>query len=127
MCAPTWDGRAVPPQIVGKARREDGTASVELVAVVPFLLLAILVAAQIGVVGYAAWSAGIASRAGARASVVERDGSVAAKRALPPALRSDARIRDGDGDGVSVRVVVPRLLPGMPPLSVGAETELSDG
>ena len=115
----------MPPQIVSQARREDGTASVELIAVVPFLLLAILAAAQIGVVGYAAWSAGIAARAGARAAVVEREGVVAARRALPPALRSDARIRDGDG--VSVRVVVPRLLPGMPPLSVGAKTELGDG
>lgn len=125
MCVGVWDGRRVSPQIVSYARREDGTASVELIAVVPFLLLAILVAAQIGVVGYAAWSAGVASRAGARASVVERDGSVAARRALPPVLRSDARIRDEDG--VSVRVVVPRLLPGMPPFSVGAETGLGDG
>jgi hypothetical protein len=115
----------VPPQIVSHARREDGTASVELIAVVPFLLLAVLVAAQIGVVGYAAWSAGVAARAGARAAVVQGDGVAAARRALPPALRSGARI--GDEDGVSVRVVVPRLAPGMPPLSVGAETELGDG
>jgi hypothetical protein len=115
----------VPPQIVGKARREDGTASVELIAVVPFLLLAILAAAQIGVVGYAAWSAGVAARAGARASVVERNGVAAAREALPPALRSDAVV--DDSDSVSVRVAVPRLLPAMPSLSVGAETELGDG
>jgi hypothetical protein len=115
----------VPPQIVGKARREDGTASVELIAVVPFLLLAVLVAAQIGVVGYAAWSAGVAARAGARASVVQRDAVVAAKRALPLSLRSDAAV--DDSDSVSVRVTVPRLLPAMPALSVGAETELGDG
>jgi hypothetical protein len=106
-------------------RREDGTASVELIAVVPFLLLAVLVAAQIGVVGYAAWSAGVAARAGARASLVERDAVVTAKRALPPSLRSDAVV--DDSDSVSVRVPVPRLLPAMPSLSVGAETELGDG
>jgi len=115
----------VPPQIVGKARREDGTASVELIAVVPFLLLMVLVAAQIGVVGYAAWSAGVASRAGARAAVVQRDAVVAARRALPPSLRSDAAV--DDSDSVSVRVTVPRLVPGIPSLSVGAETELGDG
>lgn len=113
------------PPIVSKPCREDGTASLELIAVVPFLLLAVLVAAQIGVVGYAAWSAGVAARAGARAAVVERDGVVAARRALPPGLRSDARV--GDEGGVSVRVVVPRLVPGMPVVSVGTETELGGG
>ncbi|HZK16410.1 MAG TPA: hypothetical protein VFC52_07470, partial [Solirubrobacterales bacterium] len=112
------------PQIVSSARREDGTASVELIAVVPFLLLAILVAAQIGVVGQALWSAGIAARAGARASLVERDAVVAARRALPPSMRSGARI-DDEGS-VSVRVAVPRLLPGLPEVMVGARSGLGE-
>ena len=60
-------------QAASSFRREDGTASVEMVAVVPFLLLAVLVAAQIGLAGEALWSAGVAARAGARAALVGGD------------------------------------------------------
>jgi hypothetical protein len=116
----------VPPRTVSSAgHREEGTASVELIAVVPFLLLAVLVAAQIGLAGQALWSAGVAARAGARAALVGGDATAAARRALPPSLRSGARV--SDSDAVSVRVAIPRLLPGMPRLMVGAETELGDG
>ncbi len=62
-------------QAAGSTHREEGTASVELVAVVPLLLLAALVAAQIGLAGQALWSAGIAARAGARAALVGGDAS----------------------------------------------------
>lgn len=105
--------------------REEGTASVELIAVVPLLLLGVLVAAQIGLAGQALWSAGIAARAGARAALVGGDAEAAARRALPPSLRSGARV--ADRDGVSVRVAIPRLLPGLPRLMVGARTGLGDG
>jgi hypothetical protein len=116
----------VPPRIASSAgHREEGTASVELIAVVPFLLLAVLVAAQIGLVGQALWSAGVAARAGARAALVGGDATVAARRALPESLRSGAQV--GGSGGVSVRVEIPRLLPGMPRLTVGAKTELGDG
>jgi len=93
--------------------------------VVPFLLLAVLVAAQIGLAGQALWSAGIAARAGARAALVGRDAEPAARRALPQSMRRGAEV--GEGDAVSVRVVVPRLLPGMPRLRVGAESGLGTG
>ena len=53
-------------------RGEGGTASVEMVAAVPFLLLALLVAAQAVLAGQALWSAGVAARAGARAALVSR-------------------------------------------------------
>jgi hypothetical protein len=112
----------VPPQIASSSRREEGTASVELVAVVPFLLLAILVAAQIGLAGMALWSAGVAARAGARAAVVGGDAEVAARRALPDSMRAGAEV--SDSDEVSVRVPVPRLLPGLPKVMVGATSSL---
>jgi hypothetical protein len=96
-----------------------------LVAALPFLLLAVLVAAQIGLAGQALWSAGVAARAGARAELVGGDGASAARRALPPSLRSGAKI--DDAGAVSVRVAIPRLLPLMPRLTVGAETGLGDG
>lgn len=115
----------MPPPIASSAgHREEGTASVELIAVVPFLLLAVLVAAQIGLAGQALWSAGIAARAGARAALVGGDAKAVARQALPPSLRSGARV--SEGEGVAVRVVLPRLLPALPSLSLQAESELAD-
>jgi hypothetical protein len=113
------------PATSSTGHREEGTASVELIATVPFLLLAILVAAQIGLAGQALWSAGVAARAGARAALVGGDAAAAARRTLPPSLRSGAEV--GDSEVVSVRVAIPRLLPGMPRLMVGAKTGLGDG
>jgi pilus assembly protein CpaE len=103
-------------------RSADGTASVELIGVLPALLVALLVAAQLAAAGYALWSASLSARAGARSAAVGGDAAAAARRALPPLLRSGARI--GDGEGLSVRVAVPRMLPGLPRVEVGARTEL---
>jgi hypothetical protein len=116
----------VPPKIVSSAgHRERGTASVELVAVVPFLLLAVLAATQIALAGHSLWSAGVAARAGARAALLGRDATAAAKRALPPSLRDGAEVNSSEE--VSVRVPVPRLLPGMPRVMVGVATSLGAG
>lgn len=107
-------------------RREDGTASVEFAAAVPFLLLAVLVAAQLALAGQALWSAGVAARAGARAALVGGDPKAAARRALPPPLRAGAEV-SGGADGVAVRVEVLRLLPALPRLTVGASAGLESG
>jgi len=96
-----------------------------LIAVVPLLLLAILVAAQIGLAGYSLWSAGVAARAGARAAAVGGDATEAAKRALPEAMRPDADV--AETGGISVAVVMPRLLPGMPRLTLDAKSVLVAG
>jgi hypothetical protein len=106
-------------------RREDGTASVELIGVLPFLLLAVLVAAQIGIAGATLWSAGVAARAGARAALVGGDATAAAREALPGALRSGTEV--DDGDAVTVHVPIPRLLPIMPELKIGAKAALESG
>lgn len=92
---------------------------------VPFLLLAVLVAAQIGLAGQALWSAGVAARAGARAALVGGDATAAARGALPSSLRSGAEV--DDAGAISVRVAIPRLVPGMPKLMVGAKTGLGNG
>ncbi|HEX5929870.1 MAG TPA: TadE/TadG family type IV pilus assembly protein [Solirubrobacterales bacterium] len=116
----------MPSRTVSSAgHRERGTASVELVAVVPFLLLAVLAAVQIGLAGHSLWSAGVAARAGARAALVGRDATAAARRALPPSLREGSQVEDGEG--VSVRVAVPRLLPGLPRVAVRASAGLEQG
>jgi len=104
---------------MGSAR---GQASVELVAVIPFLLLSALVAAQLALAGYALWSAGIAARAGARAENVGDDGGAAARRALPGILREGAKVEAGPP--IRVRVRAPSLVPGLPELSVEAKTSL---
>jgi len=113
------------PTVSSSGHRERGTASVELIAVVPFLLLAVLVAAQIALAGQALWSAAVAARAGARAAAVGSSASAAAKRALPASMRAGAAVEDGDG--VRVAVPVPRLLPGLPRLRVSARSGLGGG
>jgi len=116
----------VPPRNADSAgHREEGTASIELIAVVPFLLLAVVVVAQLGLAGGALWSAGVAARAGARAALVGGDARAAARQALPSSLRPGSEVQDGAA--VSVRVRIPRLLPGLPPLKVGTKSELGDG
>jgi hypothetical protein len=112
----------MPPGAGEAAHGEEGTASVELVAVVPLLLLAVLAAAQIALAGQALWSAGVAARAGARAALVGGDVSAAARSALPPSMRAEAEV--DEGEEVAVRVEVPRLVPALPELRVGAQSGL---
>jgi hypothetical protein len=116
----------VPPTSADNAGHgERGTASVELIAAVPFLLLALAAAAQIALAGQALWWASVAARAGARAALVGADPRVAARRALPAAMRDGAEVDEDDGDGsVSVKVPVPKLLPQMPEVKVGARSAL---
>ncbi|MFP5389658.1 MAG: hypothetical protein ACLGG5_10220, partial [Thermoleophilia bacterium] len=106
--------------------REEGNASVELIAAVPFLLLAVLVAAQLALAGQALWSAGVAARAGARAGLVGGDAAAAARRALPPSLRMGAEV-SARGPVTTVRVAIPRLLPALPQMTVGSKSGLGDG
>jgi hypothetical protein len=116
-------GKAARPRDGRSAEaRQRGQAAVDLVATLPFLGLALLVAAQIAIAGAAMWSAAIAARAGARAEAVGGGARGAARRALPPPLRGGAEV--SDGDGVRVRVRVPGLVPGLPRLAVGARSAL---
>jgi hypothetical protein len=82
-------------------RGEEGSASLELVGALPFLLVAILAAAQLAAAGASLWSAAVVARGEARAALVR-----------------------GDRGIVSAEAPVPRLLPGLPPLTVAARTGL---
>lgn len=115
----------MPSGAGGAAHGEEGTASVEMVAVVPFLLLAILVAAQIALAGQALWSASVAARAGARAALVGGDASAAARASLPRSMRAGARV--AEEDEVTVGVEIPRLVPSLPRLRVEARSGLEPG
>jgi hypothetical protein len=112
----------MPSKAEKAAHGERGTASVELVAVVPFLLLAVVAAAQIALAGQALWSASVAARAGARAAAVGGDAVAAARSALPPSMRREAKV--GDEGEVSVRVEVPHLIPSLPTVRVAATSAL---
>lgn len=119
----------MPPQSADNTGHgEEGTASIELVAAVPFLLLALAVAAQMALAGQALWSASVAARAGARAALVGDDPKVAARRALPTVMRHGAVVEeedDGDG-GIEVKVPVPSLLPRLPVVKVTARSGLGE-
>lgn len=109
------------------ARRggDRGQASVELIAAIPALALAILLVAQLAVAGYALWSSGVAARAGARAAYVGGNGERAARASLPEPLRRDAEV--SDRNGIRVRVRAPSLVPGLPRVPVTARAGLGVG
>ena len=91
-------------------RDERGQAAVEFVAVVPFMLVAALVAWQLALVGHVAWRAADAARSGARAALVGRDAGLAARAALPRSLRSATRVSRVAGGPVRVSVPVPLVV-----------------
>ncbi|MEA2496579.1 MAG: hypothetical protein QOJ29_4490 [Thermoleophilaceae bacterium] len=85
-------------------KREQGQAAVEFVAVLPFVMVAALVAWQLVLVGHVAWDAAGAARSGARAAVVGRSAEIAARSSLPSPLRRSTRVVVA---GRTVRVSVP--------------------
>jgi hypothetical protein len=101
---------------------ERGSVSIEFIGSIPVVLACLLIAAQVAAAGYALWSAGIAARAGARAELTGRDPEGAARRALPPGLGSGATVESGQA--VEVRVLVPKLVPGLPEIRVSGSGDL---
>jgi hypothetical protein len=89
---------------------QSGQAAVEFVAVVPFVLVAGLVAWQLVLVGHLAWATAGAARSGARAAVVGRDAVGSARSALPRSLRRATRVSRLGGGGVRVNVPIPLVL-----------------
>jgi hypothetical protein len=88
---------------------ERGQASVEVVAMVPFVVLAGLVALQLLAVGYAKVLADTAAEAGALALVAGGDPRAGVREALPGWSRARARVETGDGR-VTVRLRPPSVL-----------------
>jgi hypothetical protein len=105
-------------------QRQSGQASAELVAVLPVLLIAALVAAQVIAAGWSLWSAATAARAGARAAAVGADAEEVAGDALPGGLEDGSEVEERDGGEISVSVEVPRLVPGLPVIEVSAGSRL---
>lgn len=84
--------------------RESGQATVELVAALPALLLAGLVALQLMLAGYALTLADGAAEAGALALASGRPATEAARESLPGWARDDAAVAiDGGRIAVTLR------------------------
>lgn len=87
-----------------------GQASVELVALLPLCAVAAALLWQAIVAGQAAWLAGGAARAAARAHAVGGDPSAAVRAALPARLRHGLRLATADDGAVTLRVHVPLVV-----------------
>jgi hypothetical protein len=115
----------MPPPRSTPFRSELGQASVELVAAVPFVVLAGLVAWQLVLTGHTAWLCANAARVAARAEAVDRDPKRAARSALPRSLERDLEVERRRRGGVRVRVRVPILARAWrSPVRIGASTSL---
>jgi hypothetical protein len=88
---------------------EEGQASVELIAAIPALALAALVALQLLLTGYAITLADGAAEAGALALAAGEPAKAAVREALPGWTDSDAEV-SVHGGKVSVRLRPPSLL-----------------
>jgi hypothetical protein len=89
---------------------QAGQASVELVAVLPIVLLAGLVAWQLLLAGHSLWLCAGAARAAARADTVGRSAGSAARSALPEALERDLSVERLHEGAIRVSVRVPAVL-----------------
>lgn len=106
----------------GGSSHESGSVSLELIGALPIVLVTTLIAAQIAIAGYALWSAGTASRAGARAVLTGSGPRGAAENSLPPVLRTGLEVNGRNPVRVGVRI--PRLLPLIPEAHVYASSSL---
>ncbi len=91
-------------------RTQAGQATVELVALIPFLILVALLLWQLVVAGHAAWAGGAAARAAARANAVGADPERAARALLPRRLRDGLEVETDEEGEVEVEVPVPAVL-----------------
>lgn len=92
---------------------ERGTAAVDLIAYLPFIVLAALVSGQLYASAWTATHTTSAARAAARADSLGGDPWQAARNALPRALQDDLEDVVRDGEGWRVRVRIPLLLSGL--------------
>lgn len=94
----------------GRARREKGQASLEVVALLPVVLLVGLLAFQAGVAIWTISSTTEAARAAARAFSLGRDPEAAANASLPGSLEANVTTF-GPDHGVELTVQIPQVTP----------------
>ena len=92
--------------------RESGQAQLELIAGLPLLALAAIVALQLLAVGYAQSLADGAAEAGALAAADGRDPAIAARDGLPGWARGRVDV-NVDGGRIEVELDPPAIVPGL--------------
>lgn len=102
--------------------RDRGTASIEVVGLLPLVALVVLVLVQGGAAVYAVQGASDAARIAARASSLGGSPLQAAQDALPQGLVVDGLTEPAEGH-VVLRVRIPRIVP-IGPATVTREAEL---
>jgi hypothetical protein len=93
-----------------RATPESGQASVELVAVIPFVILVALAVWQVGLAGHTLWLTAGAARAAARADTVGSSPQRAARSALPDSMERGLAVERIRAGGIRVTVRMPLLL-----------------
>jgi len=104
--------------------REDGQASVEVVALLPLLAVLLGIAWQLALAGDARAAVAGAARAAARAVAAGADPEAAARAHLPRRLERGLRVRAAAGGTVRVSVRVPGVVAGLRLGRVAAEAGL---
>lgn len=113
---------------MSRVRSETGQASVETVAIVPFVLLAAAVAWQLVLTGHTLWLCAHAARAAARAELVGESPGRAARSALPRSLERELSVQRVDGGAMRVKLHLPLLLRAWrSPVEVAAVSSLGGG
>jgi hypothetical protein len=93
-----------------RAFQDSGQAAVELVALLPFVAMLAMLLWQLVVAGQAAWLAGSAARAAARAHAVGQDAAVGARSVLPSRLEDGLSVRASPDGSVTVSLGVPSVV-----------------
>jgi hypothetical protein len=89
--------------------RDDGQASIELVALLPLLLATALLLFQLLLIGASAWLASTAARDAARASALGTDPRAAASSSLPAPFRHGLTVTSASPGRIQVRLSIPTL------------------
>jgi Flp pilus assembly protein TadG len=94
----------------GRAERERGQATLELVGLIPVLLVTLAVVLQVMSMAYTAHAAAQAARDGARAYSLDQSPVAAAQASLPGAVQLVDVSTYGPDHGVTVTVKAPPVL-----------------
>jgi hypothetical protein len=98
--------------VTARLRAQGGQASIELVGMLWWLVVAALVVWQLMLVTWAFTQATNAARTASRVHARGGDAVKAARNALTPSLRDDLVVRI-DGEQATVKVSIPIFVPGV--------------
>lgn len=93
-----------------RSKAERGAISIEMLAVVPLVGIALMIAFQLILVGVSWTFAGIAANEGSRALAVGNDPTSAARSVTPASFAKDMQV-SSNGSQVTVRITAPTVIP----------------